>query len=97
MYTHLKNFTIKILEKLIINKIIIILQKFNTNINEYQFKFTFFVKFWFHKQGIEVQATLLYPSRTLASILKMMAATWEHTSPNLKLKDELSMQHLLGQ
>lgn len=46
-------------KKLIINKIIIILQKFNTNINEYQFKFTFFVKFWFHKQGIEVQATLL--------------------------------------
>ena len=47
---------------------------------------TFLVKFWFHVHGIDVQATLLYPSRTLASTLKRMAATWEHTSPNLKNK-----------
>lgn len=56
------------------------------NVNAQHALIPILVKFWFHVHGIDVQATLLYPSRTLALTLKRMAAAWEHTSPNLEKK-----------
>jgi ABC-type uncharacterized transport system permease subunit len=44
---------------------------------------TFFVWFWFHPHGTEVQATLLNPNLAQASTLNRIAAMCEQTSPSL--------------